>query len=102
MSSTKTVPSPYPYHHVIIAKDQKSVTLCVYSGDGYGGYKHHRVDANGDKEVDGIIGDHFFQDYWMDYVDTDIGRNIYKTLDKYVKIEDNVVELNFNSDDIPF
>lgn len=102
MSSTKTVPSPHPYHHVIIAKGQKAVTLCVYNGDGYGSYDHWYVDAKGSKEVKRISGEHFFQDYWQDYLPCDVIRNIYKTLDKYVEIEDNVVELNFNSDDIPF
>lgn len=102
MSSTKTIPSPYPYHHVIIAKGQKAVTLCVYNGDGWGTYDHWYVDAKGSKEVRRISGEHFFQDYWHDYLPDDVIRNIYKTLDKYVEIEDNVVELNFNSDDIPF
>ena len=108
MSSTMTKPSPYPYHHVLIDAKTDAVTLCISNGNGYGGYDHWRVDKIGHERVSGIIGEHYFTDYWMDATSTEVGRNIYNVLDFYVKTEDNVVELkksnnlNFCSDDIPF
>ena len=108
--NTMTKPSPYPYHHVLIDAKTDAVTLCVTSGEGDGSYDYWRVDKVGHERVRGVVGEHKMTDYWMDYTSTEVGRNIYNVLDFYVKIEDNVVELNksqnfdlsFCSDDIPF
>lgn len=102
-----TVKDPHPYHHVIIEKGGNGVTVCVYKGDGYGGYDHWYVDSNGFKKVDSISGEHFFQDYWQDFASTEVCRNVYEMLNTYIEKKNNVVELKsvntiYCSDDIPF
>jgi hypothetical protein len=100
-----TIKSPYPYHHVIIGKDQKHVVLCIYNGNGDGGDDHWLVDAKGHKRCHGFNSGDFFADYWQDMVNTEVGRNVYEVLDFYVEKKDeenNVLDINYCSDDIPF
>ena len=108
--NSKTEKSKHPYHHIIIDSDQNGVTLCIYNGNGNGGYDHWYVDKLGHERAHGMKKGSFMQDYWQDYVDLKVIQNVYKVLDFYVKEEDNVVELqptgsgmnNFCEDDIPF
>ena len=112
--NSMTQPSKQPYHHVIIGKctedGKEFVTLCILNGNGYGGYDHWIVDKLDHERVSGIIGNHYFQDYWQDYVTLEVIQNIYTVLDFYVKVEDNVVDINtdittdsnFCEEDIPF
>lgn len=108
MSSTMTKPSSHPYHHVLIDSKIDAVTLCVTSGEGDGSFDYWKVDKVGHERVRGIVGDHKMTDYWLDYTSLEVIQNVYKVLDFYVKLEDNVIELNksndlpFCSDDIPF
>jgi hypothetical protein len=107
--NTQTVKSKHPYHHVIIGADQKFVTLCITNNNGEGGFDHWRVDETGHERISGIMGNHFMQDYWIDYVPSEVITNVYKVLDFYVK-EEKMEEAekliapysDFTADDIPF
>ena len=107
--NSMTQPSKHPYHHVVMGKTvtigKEFVTVCILNDSGEGNYDHWRVDKIGHKRVAGLIGDHVYQDYWIDYVPLEIITNVENVLDFYVKVEDNVVEINdtgFCADDIPF
>ena len=104
-----TIPSKHPYHHLVMGKTntigKEFVTVCILNDSGEGEYDHWRVDKNGHKRVAGLVGDHVFQDYLLDYMPLVIMRNIDTVLDFYVKVEDNVEEhepIGFCADDIPF
>jgi len=99
-----TKKSNHPHHHVIIGKNQKYVTLCIYVDNDT--WDYWKIDSEGHVRVPNIEGNSFIKSYWQDYLELKNIQNIYKVLDFYVKKCENEYEndcsQDFTADDIPF